>query len=318
MTMMRAITSRLLVTLVVLWAVFSLTFLLIHLAPGDPFARAEGLSPEVQASLRARHGLDRPLGEQYFDELARSVVGDFGSSLSFRPGVPVSEILARRLPISMAVGIPALGLALLLGIFFGLLASVRGGWVDQVLSLLFLVIMSASVIGVGGALRRWFVEDLQWLQLGGTGTWRSWVLPVVTLGVAYASIFQRLVRSNVRRVLDGPRFKGVRSRGVNRGTIFWKYVLPEALVPLLSYIGPAIAALLTGSFVVETLFEIPGMSYCFVQGAHGRDYPLLMGAILFYTAILVVLNLLFESLHLWLDPRKRYTVPGKSPAGRER
>lgn len=305
---MRALARRLLVRIALgvfaVWAVFTVTFFLMHLTPGGPFAGIERLSEASRTNLEARFGLGDSLATQYSRLLRSYLSGDLGPSISFAPGRPVVEVLGRAAPTSLWLGGLGLLAALMLGGVGGLLAGrKRGGWLDRVLTLVSLLCISLSVMVLGGLLKRWALVEGTPLRLGLSEGWRGAVLPVACLGLAYGAIYFRLVRSSVISVMRGPRLTAVLARGVSLRRVTWCYLLPEAFIPLLAYLGPSVAAILTGSFVVETMFQIPGLAACFVQGALSRDYPLVCGSIVFYTALLVGLNLVFETLHLVLDPR---------------
>ncbi len=307
---MRAMISRsigrLVVAVTVLIAVFALTFAVMRLAPGGPFDRMERLPPEVLANLEARYSLDQPLPVQFLHLLGGYAVGDFGPSLTFAPGRTVGEVLWATLPISVELGLYALLVAIIVGVGLGILAGSRpGGWLDRSVSGLSLVVISASIIVVATLVRAIFITPDGPFTLGGFDSWRNKVLPSVTLGLAYAAILARLVRANVVARLGADVGKGAIARGVTPRRAFLTYVVPEALVPMLSYMGAVVAAMLTGSFVVETIFAIPGAAALFVEGAQARDYPLVMAAIMVYTSLLVGLNLLCEWLQTFLDPRLR-------------
>jgi len=297
-------TGRIAATLGVLLAVYSVTFAMMRLAPGGPFEQIEGLPAEVRSNLEARFGLDRSLPEQYLTTLWGYVQGDLGPSLSYAPGRPVSDVLSETLPVSLELGLYALLLALALGVTSGALAGFRpGSRLDRTSAWVSLGVISASVIVIGALVRAFLIFRGGPFDLGGFDSWRSKVLPAVTLGLSYAAIFQRLVRSNVAAQTEGGSFEAVTARGVPARTARWRHLLPQALIPMLDYLGPAVTGILTGSFVVETIFEVPGVSSCFVLGAQARDYTLVSGAILVYTALLLLLTFVFELLHDILDPR---------------
>lgn len=297
---------RLGTALLVLLAVFTVTFVMMRMAPGSPFARMNGLSPAVTRNLAVHFGHNKPLVEQYVVVLGRTIKGDLGPSVAFSPGEPVTRILGRSLPVSLKLGLLALLIALALGVPLGIVTGLSPGRkFDRVVSSATLIVMSASVIVLGALFRKWFIVDLGWFRLGGFDSLSSGFLPCLTLGLAYAVIFLRLVRGNVRGLVGRRNLSAVAGRGVPGNISMLKYVAPGALIPMLAYMGPAVAAILTGSFVVETLFEVPGVSACFIEGAAARDYPLVSGAILSYTAILLSANFAFETLHSILDPRER-------------
>ena len=302
----RTAAVRLAVAAVVLLGVLTVTFFMMRLAPGGPFTTMKGVSPELAANLDKRFGLDEPVSAQFFSMLGGYLKGDLGPSMSFSPGEPVADILARSFPVSLELGFWALVLALVLGVTFGTLSGLRpGGPVDLSISFVMLGLVSASIIVVGALLRKVFIVDLGWFSLGGFDGFSNKVLPSLTLGLAYTAILGRLVRGGVTAQAGDRTLRSIVARGVDHKTAVVKYVVPRALIPMLTYLGPAVAGILTGSFVVETLFEVPGVSACFIQGAAARDYTLVSGAIMTYTAVLVVANLLFETLHTLLDPRER-------------
>lgn len=302
----RSLIGRLGVAIAVLVAVFALTFTIMRLAPGGPFDRMDRLPPEVLANLEARYGLDQPLPVQFVRLLGGYLTGDFGPSLTFAPGRTVAEVLRTTLPVSMELGFYALVIALLAGIGLGTLAGRRpGSWLDRSVSGLSLVLISASVIVLATLARTLFIRPDGLFVLGGFDSWRNKLLPSATLGLAYAAILVRLARANVAARVAADIARGAVARGVTPQRAFFAYVVPDALIPMLSYMGAVVAAMLTGSFVVETIFAVPGAAALFVEGAQARDYPLVMAAIMVYTALLVALNLFCEWLQTLLDPRLR-------------
>jgi len=266
----------------------------------------KGVSPELAANLDKRFGLDQTVAAQFTTLLGGYLTGDLGPSMSFSPGEPVADILARSLPVSLELGFWALLLAIVLGVVFGTLSGLKpSGPADLGISFVMLGLVSASIIVIGALLRKLFIVDLGWFSLGGFDSFSNKVLPSLTLGLAYTAILGRLVRGGVVAQAGDRTLRSIMARGVSRRTAIVGYVIPRALIPMLSYLGPAVAGILTGSFVVETLFEVPGVSACFIQGAAARDYPLVSGAIMTYTAVLVLTNFTFETLHTLLDPRER-------------
>jgi len=301
----RELGIRFLLSLVVLWAVFTATFALTRLAPGSPFGHLGPQSPEASRNMDRQHQLDQPAHRQYGAQLFSLLKGDLGTSLSFAPGARVSSVLWPRFLVSLRLGLWALVVAVVLGGGCGIIAGARlRSPVDRVLTVFFLLLASASVIVLGGALRAVGTTSGSPFLAGGFQTWRHQVLPVLALGLVYAAILFRLVRGGVAQQRTSKLLVAVAGRGVSPRRILWRYVVPAALVPLLSYLGPFVAGMLTGSLVVERLFDIPGLAACFVQGAASRDYPLLMGAILVYTVLLLALNLGFEWVRRALDARE--------------
>ena len=302
----RSCIGRLVIALTVLVAVFAVTFVVMRLAPGGPFDRMDQLPPEVAANLEVRYGLDQPLPVQFGRLLGGYLTGDLGPSLTFAPGRTVREVLEATLPVSLELGLYALMVALLVGGGLGILAGRRpGGWLDVSVSGLSLVVISASIIVVATLMRAFFIRPEGPFVLGGFDSWRNKLLPSLTLGLAYGALLVRLVRANVADRVAAEVGRGAMARGVSPRRAFYAYVVPEALIPMLSYMGAVVAAMLTGSFVVETIFAVPGAAALFVEGAQARDYPLVMAAIMVYTGLLVALNLLCEWLQTILDPRLR-------------
>jgi len=296
---------RVAVSAAVLLAIFTLTFFLMRAAPGGPFQAMQGMPPEVRANLEHRFGLDLPVAQQYFGLLSGYVTLDFGPSMTFSPGKPVSTILAESFPVSLELGLWALVLAIMLGVTLGTVAGLSpGSAADRSVSAVATIIVSISIIVIAALFRKVFIVDMKLFPPGGfTESAAGRVLPVATLALAYGAIFARLVRGGVASAVSGKTWTAVVGRGVPRRLVVLRYVLPSALIPMLEYLGSVTAGLLTGSFVVETLFEVPGIAVCFVQGAAGRDYTLVSAAIMVYAALLIGLNLVCETLHSMLDPR---------------
>ncbi len=301
----RELGIRLVLSVVVLWVVFTATFALTRLAPGNPFGHLGPQSPVASRNMDRQHELDQSVFRQYWAQLSSLMRGDLGTSLSVAPGARVSSVMWPRFLVSARLGLWALLVAVILGGGCGIWAGVRlRAPVDRVLTVLFLVLASASVIVLGGTLRTLGAASGSPFLSAGGQTWRHQVLPVLTLGLVYAAILFRLVRGGVAQQRSRKMLVALSGRGVSGRRVLWRYVVPAALVPLLSYMGPFVAGMLTGSLVVERLFDVPGLAACFIQGAAARDYPLLMGAILLYTALLVTLNLGFEWVRRSLDARE--------------
>jgi len=314
MSGLRMAAARLAAALAVLVLVYSASFALMRLAPGGPFDRIQGLPEQTLANLERRFGLDRPWWEQYFVTLSGYLRGDLGPSLSFAPGRTVGEVLSEALPVSLELGFWALLVAVLVGAAAGLAAGRRpGGSLDRVTSGISLAVISASLIVLGALGRELLGQPGSPLRLGGFDSWRNKLLPVLTLGISSGAVFQRLIRANVAQRMSEGMWIAAAARGVPRIRIFWRYVVPSALIPMLDYAGPVVAGILTGSFVVEAIFEIPGAAACFVHGAQGRDYTLVMAAILVYAVLLMLCNFVFETLHSFLDPRQRLEGSRRGP-----
>jgi oligopeptide transport system permease protein len=303
--MLRFLLKRLVHGLIVLWVVATLTFILLRLAPGGPFDRERKLPAEVLANIEARYHLDEPLSKQYGRYLSGILRADLGPSYKYLDR-GVNEIIAETLPTSALLGLVALVFALAVSVPAGLLAAYfRHSWIDRV-SLL------AATLGISvphfvlGALLIWvFALQLGWLQAGRWDSAASMILPAITLGATPAAYLAVLLRSTLIEALGEDFIRTARAKGVREGVVLFKHALRNSLVPVLTVMGPLTAALLTGSFVVEYVFAIPGMGQFFITAVTDRDYPLIMGATLLYTAVLVAANLLVDLCYAYVDPRIR-------------
>jgi oligopeptide transport system permease protein len=287
--------------------VIALSFLLTRLAPGGPFDEERPLPPEIRANLEAAYGLDQPVHVQFGRYVAGLLRGDFGPSFKFRD-FTVSELIGDGLPVSLGLGLAALALALALGIPAGIWAALsRGRATDRLVTAFAVAGMSIPVFVVAPLLMLVFGVWLRWLPVAGwlPGRPADLVLPVVTLALPVIAYLARLTRGSLLEVMRAPWIRAARARGLPRRAIVLRHALPAALLPVVSYLGPAAAAVLAGSLVVETLFGLPGMGRHLVQGALNRDYTLVMGMVIVYAALMIVLNLLADAAYAWLDPRIR-------------
>ncbi len=298
---------RLLGAIPTLAVIVALSFLLTRLAPGGPFDQEHPLPPEVRANLDAAYGLDQPIPVQFGRYVSGLLRGDLGPSLKYRD-YPVSRLIADGLPVSLAIGLAALALALAFGIPAGIWAArSRGGWPDHLLMGFAIAGMSIPVFVVAPLLALAFGIGLDWLPVAGwaPGDWRYAVLPVATLALPLIAYLARLTRGSLLEVLRAPWIRAARARGLPERTVLLRHALPAALLPVVSYLGPATAALLAGSLVVESIFGLPGMGRHLVQGALNRDYTLVMGTVIVYAALMIAFNLLADLVLAALDPRIR-------------
>ena len=297
---------RLAFAVVTLWAVVSVTFFLVRLAPGGPFDGERRLPPEVEANLRAAYDLDQPLLVQYGRYVANLASGDLGPSFR-QKDFSVNELIRMGLPISVGVGLAALSLALAMGVAGGTFAALsRDGPRDRLLVLGATLGLALPPIVVAPLLVLVFAVSLGWFPAGGYATWKHFVLPAITLALPYAAAFMRLTRGSVVEVLNRPHVMTARAKGLGRFRLVTRHVLPSALLPVVSFLGPAAAALLAGSMVIEEVFSLPGLGRYFVQGALNRDYTLVTGAVVVYAALVLGFNLLVDLCYARLDPRIRH------------
>jgi oligopeptide transport system permease protein len=297
--------KRFLHGLVVLWVVATLTFVLLRLAPGGPFDRDRKLPPEVMANVEAKFHLDEPLFRQYLRYVFGILQGDFGPSYKYLDR-GVNDIIADSLPISAVLGGLAIIFALAISVPAGIIAAYYRDSVTDRLCMFFATLGISVPHFIIGAVLIWLVAlQLGWLQAGRWDQWSSAVLPTITLGAAPTAYLSALLRSTLIETLGEDFIRTARAKGVAEWSILLKHALRHSLIPLVTVMGPLTAALVTGSFVVEYVFAIPGMGRFFITAVTDRDYPLIMGVTLLYTVILVCANLLVDLLYGCVDPRIR-------------
>ena len=297
------IVRRMLAMLVTLWVVFTVSFLLMRAVPGGPYSGDRNLPPEIEENVKHRYRLDLPLYEQYWIELKNVASGDLGMSVRLYD-FNVNQIIAQGLPISASLGILAMAFALTLGIAAGIVsAAYRGSFAD-------LALMSVATVGI--ALPSFVVASLAILLFvflipifpaAGWGSFQQLVLPAVCLGALYAAEVARITRTSMLDVLSQDHIRTARAKGLGEASVLLRHALPGALLPVVSFLGPATAGILTGSVVIEKIFAIPGLGWHFVQAALTRDYTLTMGLVLLYTFLLFTLNFLVDLSYRILDPR---------------
>ncbi len=301
--MVRFILSRLSHSLAVLWAVATLTIILMHITPGGPFDREQRLPPQVMANIHAKYHLDQPLWNQYLLYLKGIVQGDLGPSYKYL-NRSVTDIIASTLPVSALLGILALGFAVIISLPTGLLAAYyQNSWVDR--WCLFLATLGISLPNfILGALLIWlFSLQLGWFQAGRWGPVSSMVLPTMTLGAAPGAYLSYLLRSTLIETLGEDFIRTARAKGLKERVVLFKHAMRNSINPLLTVMGPLLATLVTGSFIVEYIFAIPGLGRFFITAVTDRDYPMIMGVTLVYSALLVGANLIVDLLYSVADPR---------------
>ncbi|MGD9599860.1 MAG: ABC transporter permease [Steroidobacteraceae bacterium] len=305
--MMRYALRRIIGLVPTLWLLVTAAFFVIRLAPGGPFDEERTILPEVRANLEAAYGLDAPLATQYARYVAGLLRGDLGPSFKYKD-TTVNEMIGHGLPISAALGAAALALALLVGVPLGLYVAVhRGGGADQGASLFMAPALALPAFVLGPVLALVFGLRLRWLPAAGWdgGALRYAILPVVTLATPVLAYVLRLTRAGLLEVLGLDYVRAARARGLGPRRVILVHALKPALLPLVSWLGPAVAFVLTGSLVVETVFGIPGAGRFLVEGALNRDYTLVMGMIVVYGVITLLCNLGADLVYGWLDPRIR-------------
>lgn len=301
--MIRFILRRILETIPVLWAVATLTFFMLRLAPGGPFADERAVSPEVLKSLEAHYGLDKPLVVQYGDYLLNLVQGDLGPSFKY-PGRTVNEIIRAKFPNSMELGFYSMAIALVLGVSLGVIASLKpNSLLDYVPSSISMVGICLPTFVLGPLLVLVFALKLKWFPYPGWDAPAYKVLPSATLGFYYAAYIARLTRGGMREVLTQDYIRTARAKGAAARIVILRHALRGGILPVVSFMGPAFAGLVAGSFVIETIFNIPGLGKDFVTSAFNRDYTMVLGLVVFFATLIVVFNTIVDVVQVWLNPK---------------
>ena len=288
--------------------VIALAFLMVHAAPGGPFDDERVLPADVEANIAAAYHLDDPLPTQFLRYLGGLVKGDLGPSYRYRDHT-VAELIGSAFPLSLKLGAMAMALALIIGVAAGTEAALREGTrIDRVVMGFSMTGISIPVFVIAPVLVLLFAVKLQWLPAGWSGAsgMGRYVLPVITLALPQVAYIARLTRASMIDVLGRDFIRTARAQGLGTRTVVRVHALKPAMLPVLSYLGPAIAAILTGSVVVEEIFGIPGLGQFFVRGALNRDYTLVLGIVVFYATLIISLNLLVDILYGAIDPRVRY------------
>jgi oligopeptide transport system permease protein len=291
-----------------LLVIITVSFAIIRLAPGGPFEQEQTLAPAVRANLERVYGLDKPLAVQYLNYLRALAHGDFGPSLRQRD-FSVRELISQGLPLSVTLGVCALALAVLTGIPAGIAAALhRSPRTDLGIAALTALGVALPSFVTGPLLALVFGLYLRWLPVAGwqAGAPRYLLLPALTLALPVAAYLARLTRASLLEVLRAPFVRSARARGLGAARVLWHHALRPALLPVVSYLGPAAAFVITGSLVVEVVFGLPGTGRYLVQGAIDRDYPLVMGMVIVYGALTLLFNLLADLACGWLDPGSRH------------
>ncbi|MDR0351932.1 MAG: ABC transporter permease subunit [Opitutaceae bacterium] len=311
-------------TCLAIFVLVTLTFFMCRFAPGGPFTAEKAVTPEIEANLKAHYGLDKPLVAQYADYLwnlcpKRFAPGKFSPDFDFKaafgidfgpsfkyPNRTVNEIIADKLPVSIQLGVPALAIALLVGITLGVVAAVnRNTWIDYAASVFGMAGISIPTFVVGPVMVLVFAIHIRLFNASGWYSLSDRVLPCLILGLAYAAPIVRLTRGGMLEVLGQDFIRTAVAKGASPARVIRKHALRGGLLPVVSYLGPAVASILTGSFVIETIFQIPGLGREFVNSAFNRDYTLILGTVILYGLLISTLNFLVDIAQAWMDPKVR-------------
>lgn len=302
------ILRRLLIAVPTLFLIVAMAFFMMRAAPGNPFDTDRKLPPEVERNIKAYYGLDKPLPQQFIDYVGKAVQGDFGPSLKYKDK-QVKDIIAEGFPLSATIGLSAITIAALLGVLLGSWAALRQNtMVDYGVMTFAMFGICIPTFVVGPLLILFFALKLGWLPAGtrGGGEIEYLILPVMTLALPQIAIISRLVRAGMVEVLRSNYIRTARAKGLSERAVIIRHGLRAAILPLVSYLGPAVAGLITGSLVVEQIYQLPGIGKSFVIGALQRDYTVVMGVVILYASLIMALNLLADILYGILDPRVKY------------
>ena len=301
--MLKYIFKRVILALVTIWAVATITFCLMNLVPGGPFLSEKAISPAATAALEAKYGLDKPFAERYVTYITDAAHGDFGDSLKQR-GRSVMDIIKAKFPVSAKVGGIAVIVSLLLGVPLGVLAAYkRGTAIDSFFSVIATMGIAVPSFVICTMLMYTFGVKLGWLPTLGLNSWKHYIMPVAALSAYPTSYIMRLMRSSMLDVLGQDYMRTARAKGLSSHAMLFKHALRNAILPVITYIGPMVTYTLTGSFIVEKIFTIPGLGGEFIKAINGRDYTMIMGTTIFLATFMVVMLLVVDIVYTIVDPR---------------
>ena len=300
--MIKYIGKRLVASLLTIWVVITLTFFLMRLMPGGPFD-SDKLTPQVKANMEAKYGMDKPLSEQYFMYMKNLVHGDLGESMIFK-GRGVSETIQTSFPASAKVGMCSVATSIVVGISLGIVAALkRNTWADT--TIVFVVTLGITIPSfvISAVLIYFLAVKFGLLPPTGFSGWKNYIMPVIALSMSSMAFITRLTRNKLLDVLKSDYIRTAKAKGLSKGKIVFKHALRNSLIPIVTYVGPLVASILTGSFIVEQIFAIPGLGNEFVQSVTNRDYSMLLGVTVFYCTMLITFNFLVDVLYVVIDPR---------------
>lgn len=301
--MVKYIAKRIGLAIVTIWAVATITFFLMNLVPGGPFLSEKAISPQATAALEAKYGLDKPLFQQYLTYIKDALHGDFGDSLKQR-GRTVMDIIKMKFPVSARVGGVSVLVSLILGVPLGCIAALkRGKFADSLISVVATCGIAVPSFVICTLLLYFFGVKLQILPTMGLTTAKHYVMPVMALAFYPTAYIMRLMRSSMLDVLGQDYMRTAKAKGLAGGKILFKHALRNAILPVITYVGPLLAYTVTGSFVVEKIFTIPGLGGEFIAAINGRDYTLIMGTTIFLATLIIIMNVVVDIVYKLVDPR---------------
>lgn len=300
---MAYIIKRFFMSILTLFVITTVTFFIMHLIPGGPFTGDKVLPANILHNLEVKFGLNQPLFIQYISYLKNAIHGDLGVSVQQR-GAAITDLIATKFPVSARLGLVAVAFAVLVGTVLGIIAAFKNGKAaDHTVmviatlgtSIPSFVIATVSMIAFG--------VSLKWLPTYGLTSWQNYILPAFALSLFPLSFIARLMRSNMIEVISQEYIKTARAKGLKENKVIFKHALKNAILPVITYLGPLMAGVLTGSFIIEQVFTIPGLGAYFVQSINNRDYSMILGTSIFYGAFLIGMNFIVDILYMLVDPR---------------
>ena len=301
--MLKYIVKRIALAIVTIWAVATLTFFLMNMVPGGPFLSEKAISPQATAALEAKYGLDKPLGEQYVTYISGVAHGDFGDSLKQR-GRTVAGIIQAQFPVSAKIGGISVLVSLILGVLLGSIAALkRGKFLDSLISVISTMGIAVPSFVICTVLMYFFGVKFKILPTMGLSSWQNYIMPVAALAFYPTAYIMRLMRSSMLDVLGQDYMRTAKAKGLSGKVQLFKHALRNAILPVVTYVGPMLAYTVTGSFVVEKIFTIPGLGGEFIGAIQGRDYTLIMGTTIFLATLIIVMNVVVDIVYKLIDPR---------------
>lgn len=301
--MLKYVVKRIALAIVTIWAVATLTFFLMNMVPGGPFLSEKAVSPQATAALEAKYGLDKPSGEQYVTYITGAAHGDFGDSLKQR-GRTVSGIIKNKFPVSAKIGGISVLVSLVVGVFLGCIAALkRGKFLDSLISVISTMGIAVPSFVICTVLMYFFGVKFRVLPTMGLTTWKHYIMPVAALAFYPTAYIMRLMRSSMLDVLGQDYMRTAKAKGLSGKVQLFKHALRNAILPVVTYVGPMLAYTVTGSFVVEKIFTIPGLGGEFIGAIQGRDYTLIMGTTIFLATLIIVMNVVVDIVYKLIDPR---------------
>jgi len=309
--MKKYLLKRFIMSIITLWTIITVTFILMHSVPGDPFKKEGKMPPAVYENLLKKYGLDKPLHEQYIIYLKNLLRGDFGDSMKSRVET-VNDMIRRGFPVSAYLGLEALLIALVFGPALGALAALYQNKMPDYISMIIAIIgISVPSFIMGTVLIQFVAKNVSWIPIGGWGEFKHTLLPALALSLMPLAYMARLMRSSMLEVLNQDYIKTAKSKGLSKSAVILKHAVRNAILPIISVLGTLISNLLVGSFVIEKIFGIPGLGSFFVKSINNRDYTLIMGTTIFYAIILITMLFLVDIAYMIIDPRIKLTKEGR-------